>query len=179
MTISGIHKDDLQILANLSNSFLIYFKSCCNSSDRVSSHFLSLTPYCLLKLLSMHLLMPLKSLKSVVNIRRVNMSVEVGSVEGKSYNRPTGVSLPFNGQPVQGNSGIKYMDDGTYWILTDNGYGSKANSPDAMLFIRQYHIDWNTGVFEPIKTIFFNDADHVMTHRIVHEGTERSLFNWC
>jgi len=98
---------------------------------------------------------------------------EVGSVEGKSYNRLTGVSLPFNGQPVQGSSGIKYMDDGTYWVLTDNGYGSKANSPDAMLFIRQYNIDWNTGTFKPIKTIFFNDVNHVMKHRIVHEGTDK------
>ena len=31
----------------------------------------------------------------------------IGSVEGKSANRPTGVSLPFKGQPAQGHSGIK------------------------------------------------------------------------
>ncbi|MES2195629.1 MAG: glycerophosphodiester phosphodiesterase, partial [Pseudomonadota bacterium] len=29
----------------------------------------------------------------------------VGSVMGKSYERPTGVSLPFKGQPLQGHSG--------------------------------------------------------------------------
>ena len=33
----------------------------------------------------------------------------VGSVMGKSNERPTGVSLPFKGQPLQGHSGIKAM----------------------------------------------------------------------
>src|SRR6516165_12514508 len=56
----------------------------------------------------------------------------LGTVMGKSYERPTGVSLPFKGQPLQGHSGIKVMPDGTYWIITDNGFGSKANSPDSM-----------------------------------------------
>ena len=49
----------------------------------------------------------------------------IGSVMGKSYERPTGVSLPFKGQPVQGHSGIKVMPDGSFWVLTDNGFGSQ------------------------------------------------------
>ena len=43
----------------------------------------------------------------------------VGSVMGKSYERPTGVSLPFKGQPLQGHSGIKVMPDGSFWVLGD------------------------------------------------------------
>ncbi|MGD6442031.1 hypothetical protein VWW95_22370, partial [Xanthomonas citri pv. citri] len=43
----------------------------------------------------------------------------VGTVEGTSAGRPTGVSLPFEGQPLQGHSGIKRMADGSFWILTD------------------------------------------------------------
>ena len=39
---------------------------------------------------------------------------KIGSVEGLSAGRPTGVSLPFKGQPVQGHSGIKRMADGSY-----------------------------------------------------------------
>ena len=31
----------------------------------------------------------------------------IGTIEGLSAGRPTGVSLPFNGQPIQGHSGIK------------------------------------------------------------------------
>src|SRR5262245_57970419 len=45
----------------------------------------------------------------------------VGTVEGLSNGRPTGVKLPFRGQPLQGHSGIKRMPDGTFWVLTDNG----------------------------------------------------------
>src|SRR5205809_560095 len=40
-------------------------------------------------------------------------SERVGSVEGLSAGRPTGVSLPFQGQPLQGHSGIKKMPDGS------------------------------------------------------------------
>ena len=61
----------------------------------------------------------------------------IGTVEGMSAGRPTGVSVPFKGQPIQGHSGIKKMPDGSYWILTDNGFGSKANSPDTMLYLNR------------------------------------------
>ncbi|WP_428029705.1 esterase-like activity of phytase family protein [Ancylobacter sp.] len=97
----------------------------------------------------------------------------VGTVEGTSGGRPTGVSLPFEGQPVQGHSGIKAMPDGSFWIITDNGFGSRANSPDAALFLRHYKIDWATGAFEPIETVFLTDPDRKVPFRIVHEGTEK------
>ena len=97
---------------------------------------------------------------------------ELGSVEGKSDGRPTGVSLPFKGQPVQGHSGIVVNDDGSVWLLTDNGFGSKANSPDTALFWRRYQIDFDNGTFEPLETVFLHDPDKVVPQRIVHEGTE-------
>lgn len=97
---------------------------------------------------------------------------DVASVEGKSGGRPTGVSLPFKGQPVQGHSGIIVNDDGSVWLLTDNGFGSKANSPDSALFLRRYDIDFNDGTFEPLETVFLHDPDKVIPQRIVHEGTK-------
>ncbi len=96
---------------------------------------------------------------------------EIGSIEGKSANRPTGVSLPFRGQPVQGHSGIKRMPDGSYWVLTDNGFGSKANSPDAMLYLNRYTIDWKAGNLQRQQTIFLHDPDKKVPFRIVHEGS--------
>jgi hypothetical protein len=97
----------------------------------------------------------------------------VGTVMGKSAGRPTGVSVPFQGQPVQGHSGIKVMPDGSFWIITDNGFGSKANSPDAALFLRHYTVDWATGAFQPVETVFLTDPDKKVPFRIVHEGTEK------
>jgi hypothetical protein len=97
----------------------------------------------------------------------------VGTFEGRSAGRPTGVSLPFNGQPVQGHSGIKKMSDGTYWVLTDNGFGSKVNSPDAALFLSHYRIDWMAGTIARINTVFLHDPDKKVPFRIVHEGTAK------
>jgi hypothetical protein len=97
----------------------------------------------------------------------------IGTVMGKSNDRPTGISVPFKGQPLQGHSGIKLMPDGTYWIITDNGFGSKANSPDSMLYLNRYRIDWAAGTFNRLETIFLHDPDKKVPFRIVHEGTEK------
>lgn len=96
----------------------------------------------------------------------------IGTVEGSSAGRPTGVSLPFKGQPIQGHSGIKKMPDGSYWILTDNGFGSKANSPDAMLYLNRYNIDFKSGAMKRLETIFLHDPDKKVPFRIVQEGTK-------
>ena len=97
----------------------------------------------------------------------------VGTVEGLSAGRPTGVSLPFKGQPLQGHSGIKKMPDGSFWILTDNGFGSKANSPDAMLYLNRYTIDFKAGSMKKLETIFLHDPDKKVPFRIVHEGSKK------
>ncbi|MFZ5732955.1 MAG: esterase-like activity of phytase family protein [Pseudomonadota bacterium] len=97
----------------------------------------------------------------------------IGSIEGKSFDRPTGVKLPFKGQPVQGHSGIKKMPDGTFMVLTDNGFGAKANSPDAMLFLSHYRIDWTKGSVERIATIFLHDPDKKVPFRIANEATDK------
>ena len=97
---------------------------------------------------------------------------KIGSVEGLSAGRPTGVFLPFKGQPLQGHSGIKHMADGSYWLLTDNGAGSKANSPDFMLHLSQYKVDFKSGQFHRLRTVFLHDPDKKVPFRIVHEGTK-------
>jgi hypothetical protein len=96
-----------------------------------------------------------------------------GTIEGKSAERPTGVKMPFKGQPVQGHSGIKKMADGTFWVLTDNGFGSKANSPDAMLYLHHYRIDWDKGIVERLGTMFLHDPDRKVPFRIANEGTDK------
>ena len=101
------------------------------------------------------------------------------SIPGTSYlsdraaPRPTGVSLPFKGQPVQGFSGIKSMPDGSFWVLSDNGYGSKANSPDAMLMFHQVKPDWKGGSVKRLQTQFLHDPDKRVPFNIVNEGTKK------
>jgi len=96
----------------------------------------------------------------------------LGSVMGKSYERPTGASLPFKGQPLQGHSGIKVMPDGSFWVLTDNGFGSRYNSADSMLYLNRHKIDWASGKVERQQTVFLHDPDKKVPFRIVHEDTK-------
>ena len=83
-----------------------------------------------------------------------------------------GSALPFNGQPIQGFSGISKIDDTRYYVLTDNGFGSKANSPDAMLFFHVIAPNWETGEVVVEKTVFLSDPDHVVPFAIQMEGSE-------
>jgi hypothetical protein len=90
--------------------------------------------------------------------------------------RPTGLSMPFDGQAVQGFSGIKLANDGTFWSLSDNGFGNKLNSVDAALMLHHLKIDWAEGNVERIETIFLTDPDKKVWFPIVNEGTrERYL----
>ncbi|MDQ0562097.1 hypothetical protein QO004_003898 [Rhizobium mesoamericanum] len=96
----------------------------------------------------------------------------LGSVPGKDGARTTDLKLPFDGQPIQGFSGIKTMPDGTFWTLSDNGFGSKANSSDAMLFLHQVKFDWQTGNVDVEKNLFLSDPDKKAPFPIVLEGAE-------
>ncbi|ACP24728.1 conserved hypothetical protein [Sinorhizobium fredii NGR234] len=97
-------------------------------------------------------------------------AVQLGSVPGKDGVRPTGLSLPFNGQPMQGFSGIKAMPDGTFWSLSDNGFGNKLNSTDAMLMLHHLRIDWDAGKVQALETVFLSDPDRKAPFPIVMEG---------
>ncbi len=87
--------------------------------------------------------------------------------------RSTGMSAPFQGQPVQGFSGIKWRKDGTAWIPSDNGFGSKANSPDAMLMFHHVRPDWKSGQIAILSTIFLHDPDGVVPFNIVNSATAK------
>ncbi|PLK69395.1 glycerophosphodiester phosphodiesterase [Rhizobium sp. TH135] len=97
----------------------------------------------------------------------------LGSVPGKDGVRLTGLSLPFDGQPLQGFSGIKAMEDGTFWSLSDNGFGSKSNSTDAMLMLHHLTFDWDAGAVKVEKTVFLTDPDKKAPFPIVMEGSDK------
>lgn len=94
----------------------------------------------------------------------------IGS-EGKER-RATGLSMPFVGQPVQGFSGVKHIGDGVYWALSDNGFGSKVNSPDAMLMAHKIKPDWDSGSVELLETVFLSDPNKMLPFRIATEFSE-------
>lgn len=107
------------------------------------------------------------------NLRNAGVATVPGATGQGAAARPTGLAFPFQGQPVQGFSGIKRIGDGTYWVVTDNGFGSKANSPDAMLMFHRLRPNWQTGAVERLETIFLHDPDRLVPFPIVTEATEK------
>jgi hypothetical protein len=89
--------------------------------------------------------------------------------------RPTGIAFPFIGQAVQGFSGIKPVagEPGAYWVLTDNGFGTRRNSPDSLLMFHKLRPDFRTGQVAVEQTIFLSDPHRRVPFRIAYEGTER------
>lgn len=88
-------------------------------------------------------------------------------------NAPTdGSALPFKGQPVQGFSGIRHLGNGQYRVLTDNGFGTMANSPDAMLFFHTVSPDWDSGAVGISQTTFLSDPNQVVPFPIQMEGSD-------
>jgi hypothetical protein len=96
---------------------------------------------------------------------------DTGPLHGR---RPTGIALPFIGQPVQGFSGIKPVvgEPGHVWVLTDNGFGNRRNSPDALLMFHKLRPDWRSGQVEVLQTTFLSDPLRRVPFRIAHEGTD-------
>ncbi|MGL5909730.1 MAG: hypothetical protein ACRCZP_07005, partial [Phycicoccus sp.] len=47
------------------------------------------------------------------------------------------VSAPYPAQPVQGFSATHRLRDGSYLVMSDNGFGAKANSADFLLSVHR------------------------------------------
>ncbi len=85
----------------------------------------------------------------------------------------------FEGQPVQGFSGVQFADQDSYWFLSDNGFGAKLNSQDYLL--RLYRVDSNfrgaggDGSVDVIDFIQFSDPDNKAPFPIKNEDTSARL----
>lgn len=78
---------------------------------------------------------------------------------------------PYPGQPVQGFSGTHRNADGSYLVMTDNGFGNKANSPDAELVVNRIKPDSDTGQTAHLGTEFvLSDPDHHVSWPIWRDG---------
>jgi hypothetical protein len=88
-----------------------------------------------------------------------------------------GVAVPFvNKQPVQGFSAIIDNDDGTFWAMSDNGFGAQNNSADYHL--RLYRIDprfktakGGPGTVKVLEHIELRDPRRLAGFPIVNEST--------
>ncbi|BAI73007.1 hypothetical protein AZL_023690 [Azospirillum sp. B510] len=101
----------------------------------------------------------------------------VGSIRATSFAsdpkvpRETEILLPVAGQAVQGFSAVVPQADGEFLTLTDNGFGSKVNSVDALLMIHRVKPDWRSGAMRRLDTLFLRDPDRKVPFAIVNENT--------
>jgi hypothetical protein len=91
-----------------------------------------------------------------------------------TIDQSTGLDLPFIGQPFQGISGYAAArdGDGTLYALIDNGFGSKLNSPDAMLSFVRLAPDFETGEIEILERVWLHDPDRVVPFRLSYDASE-------
>lgn len=105
--------------------------------------------------------------------------------DGPTSGQYIGDAGPFaNKQPVQGFSAIHKLGDGTFWVMSDNGFGSITNSADYEL--RIYHIKpkfetngadlpaslaKGDGSIDVLGHITLSDPDHVIDFAIVNHFT--------
>jgi len=87
----------------------------------------------------------------------------------------------YQGQPVQGFSGVWPRGDGSYYAMPDNGFGTRKNSPD--FYLRLYIITLGlktatggTGTIDVSKDfIQLRDPDRKVNFLIVNENTPDRL----
>jgi len=90
---------------------------------------------------------------------------------------------PFEGQPVQGFSGVQFApgsDGSTFWFLSDNGFGSKANSSDYLLRLHQVKPNFITeaggdGSVELEAFVQLADPDNLIPFDIQNEDSSDRL----
>lgn len=82
---------------------------------------------------------------------------------------------PFASQPVQGISAILPQWNGNYLVMSDNGFGSKANSPDYRLRWYEVAPDFATGTVAVIGYTELSDPDGLVPFPIVNGGLDRVL----
>lgn len=70
-----------------------------------------------------------------------------------------GVTPPFADQPIQGFSGLVRNSDGTFDAISDNGYGTKANSADFLLRIHRIAPDFKTGTVDVLGGVTLTDPN--------------------
>ena len=66
-------------------------------------------------------------------------------------------AAPFPGQPVQGFSGIHALGDGSYLVMSDNGFGAKANSQDFRLRVHRIEPDTDSETVDVLGGFYLSD----------------------
>lgn len=115
--------------------------------------------------------------------RRATLSADFlapGPPSGALASPANGRQGPFQGQVIPGFSGVIDNEDGTYWAMPDNGFGTKANSADFLLRLYLVQPQWETanggaGEITIKRYISLRDPDRKIRFPLVNGSTNRRL----
>ncbi len=92
-----------------------------------------------------------------------------------------GIPTPFiDKQPVQGFSAVlPGPRKGTYLVMPDNGFGTKANSPDALLRVYAVKPQFKTGKVVPVSRFTGDDLLNIYDPRdVAGDGRTNTVFTF-
>jgi hypothetical protein len=88
---------------------------------------------------------------------------------------PNGRNVPFATQPVQGVSAVLPKWNGNWIVMSDNGFGAKANSTDYRLRWYEVDADFAAGEVEVIGYTELSDPAGLVPFPIVNRNLDRVL----
>lgn len=88
---------------------------------------------------------------------------------------PNGRATPFASQPVQGISAVIPKWNGNWLAMSDNGFGSKANSPDYRLRWYEVDVDFGNGNVDVVGFTELSDPDGQIPFPIANTWGDRVL----
>ena len=80
-----------------------------------------------------------------------------------------GHAVPFADQPIQGFSGIVNNGDGTFDVLSDNGYGNQANSGDFLLRIQRLAPAFASNTVDVLGGVNLTDPKGLVPWKLTRE----------
>lgn len=90
------------------------------------------------------------------------------------------LTLPFDNQPVQGVSAALLNSDGSFWAMSDNGFGRQENSRDYQLRVYRLRADLKTasggtGTIQVEEFFTLRDPNRLISFPIVNDDSEERI----
>lgn len=103
-----------------------------------------------------------------------------GPDSGAYVTGANGILPPFSGQPVQGFSAALKNNDGTYLVMSDNGFGTQDNSADYLLRLHVIQPTFRTKTaanaeVKHLSYVQLRDPNKLIPFSIVHQDTVERL----
>ena len=89
------------------------------------------------------------------------------------YSSGRQTKLPHPGQLLVGVSGAVQLNENTFLVLSDNGFGKKKNSADYALGIHTVVLDWKNEHVRLKASSFLHDPDKILPFDIIYGDTKQ------